>query len=59
MKRANLPSKILLLAVVIATALVASSCENGTGVGVGTGYPTRWGGGAGGGPPIFVGGPSY
>ena len=49
----------MILAVVIAAALVASSCEGGTGVGVGTGYPTRWGGGAGGGPPVFVGGPSF
>ena len=49
----------MILAVVIAAALVASSCEGGTGVGVGTGYPTRWAGGAGGGPPVFVGGPSY
>jgi hypothetical protein len=59
MKSAQRASRIMILAVVIAAALVAASCEGGTGVGVSTGYPTRWGGGAGGGPPIFVGGPAY
>ena len=52
-------SRILILAVVIAAALVASSCEGGVGVGVSTGYPARYGGGTSGGPPIFVGGPSF
>ena len=58
MNNAKRASRIMILAVVIAAALVASSCEGGTGVGVGTGYPTRWGSGTGG-PPVFVGGPSY
>ena len=59
MNSAKRASRIMILAVVIAAALVASGCEGGTGVGVSTGYPTRWAGGAGGGPPVFVGGPSY
>jgi len=59
MNSAKLASRMLVLAVVLLGALMASSCEGGTGVGVGAGYPTRWGGGAGGGPPVFVGGPSY
>ena len=58
MKTAKRASRIVILAVVIAAALVASSCEGGTGVGVSTGYPARWGGGTSG-PPVFVGGPSF
>jgi hypothetical protein len=38
-------------------ALVASSCDNVSGVGVGVGTTARWGGSMSG-PPIFVGGPS-
>lgn len=57
MNSAKLASRILILAAVLATALVASSCESGAGVGVGVGYPTRWGGTSG--PPVFVGGPSF
>lgn len=58
MNSAKLASKILLLGMALAVALVASSCESGVGVGVSTGYPTRWGGGTSG-PPVFVGGPAY
>ena len=57
MNSAKRAARIVILAVVIAAALVASSCEGGTGVGVSTGYPTRWGGTSG--PPVFVGGPSF
>jgi hypothetical protein len=57
MNVAKRASRILILAVVIAAALAASSCEGGVGVGVSTGYPTRWGGTSG--PPVFVGGPAY
>ena len=39
MNSAKRVSRILILAVVIAAALVASSCEGGVGVGVSTGYP--------------------
>ena len=38
-------------------ALAASSCDNVSGVGVGVGTTSRWGGPTSG-PPIFVGGPS-
>jgi len=58
MNSAKRVTRIMILAVVIAAALVASSCEGGVGVGVSTGYPARYGGGTSG-PPIFVGGPSY
>lgn len=58
MNSAKVASKIILLATVLVAALVASSCESGVGVGVSTGYPTRWGGGTSG-PPVFVGGPAY
>ncbi len=58
MKRMNLIPRVLVLAVVLASALVSLSCDSSTGVGVGVGYPTRYGGGAGR-PPVFVGGPSF
>ena len=51
--------RALLLAAVVAVALVASSCEGGAGVGVSAGAPTRWGSGASGAPPVFVGGPAF
>lgn len=44
MNSATHVSKIVLLTLAIIVALVASSCESGVGVGVSTGYPTRWGG---------------
>ena len=59
MNRTFLERALLLAAVVIVT-LVASSCEGGgVGVGVSAGAPTRWGRGASGAPPVFVGGPSF
>jgi hypothetical protein len=58
MNSATHVSKIVLLTLAIIVALVASSCESGVGVGVSTGYPTRWGGGTSG-PPVFVGGPAF
>jgi len=38
-------------------ALVASSCNSASGMGVGVGTPGRWGGSSSS-PPVFVGGPS-
>jgi len=58
MNSAKLVSRVVILAALVVVAVVASSCESGAGVGVGTGYPTRWGGGSSG-PPVFVGGPGY
>jgi hypothetical protein len=57
MKQPALVSAFLLTVIVLA-ALVSSACDSGGGMGVGVGAPTRWGGGSGG-PPIFVGGPSF
>ena len=48
-----------LVAQVVAAGLATSSCNGGSGVGVGVGTPARWGGGATQGPPIFVGGPAF
>jgi hypothetical protein len=56
MTRARLVSRTLAFAFILAAALASSSC-NSSGVGVGMDYPARWGAGATGGPPIFVGGP--
>jgi hypothetical protein len=56
MKRPNLVPRIVVLALILAGALASSSCDSGSGVGVGMNYPARWGGGTSG-PPIFVGGP--
>jgi hypothetical protein len=58
MKRTNLFPRVLFLGVVLAAALTSLSCDSSAGVGVGVGYPTRYGGGAGR-PPVFVGGPSF
>lgn len=44
------------LVLALAGALASASC-NSSGVGVGMDYPTRWGAGSTGGPPVFVGGP--
>ena len=57
MKRTSLVSRSVIAALLIAAALVASSCDSGGGMGVGVGYPARWGGTSG--PPVLVGGPVY
>jgi predicted small secreted protein len=56
--RATFTSRNLILVLVLFCALVSSSCQSDTGVGVGVDYPARWGGGTSG-PPIFVGGPAF
>jgi len=57
--RRGFPCSFVALAFAVAAALLASSCFFSTpGVGQGMDYPARWGGGSGGGPPVFVGGPS-
>ena len=56
--RSNSISRALFLVLVLLCALVSSSCQSDTGIGVGMDYPARWGGGSSG-PPIFVGGPSF
>ncbi|HET9369773.1 MAG TPA: hypothetical protein VFO19_05975 [Vicinamibacterales bacterium] len=55
----TLASRLFLIALLVAAALVASSCDSVSGVGMGVGTTARWGGGGTSGPPIFVGGPSY
>ena len=58
MKRPTIVSRVVILALTLVVALASMSCEGSSGMGVGVGYPTRWGGGTSG-PPVFVGGPSY
>jgi hypothetical protein len=55
--RANVVSRVFILAALLAVALVASSCDNGYGMGVGMDYGARWGGGSSG-PAVLVGGPT-
>lgn len=55
--RANVVSRIFMLATVLVAALMASSCDNKYGIGVGMDYGARWGGTNS--PPILVGGPAY
>jgi hypothetical protein len=52
----NFVSRAFILGLVIVAALVASSCDNGYGMGAGMNYGARWGGGASG-PGVIVGGP--
>jgi hypothetical protein len=58
MKRPTLTPRIVILAVALVVTLVSLSCDSSAGMGVGVGYPARWGGGTSG-PPVFAGGPSY
>jgi hypothetical protein len=39
-------------------AVAAHSCDSVSGVGMGVGTTSRWGGGSSS-PPVFVGGPSF
>jgi hypothetical protein len=54
---AKFVSRGFILGLVIAAALVSASCDSGSGMGMGTDYGARWGGGAAG-PDVFVGGPT-
>lgn len=58
-KHRNPLRRVFMLALVLAAALASWSCNGADGVGVGMGYPSRWGGGGSSGPPIFVGSPVY
>jgi hypothetical protein len=58
MNRPTLAPRVSILAITFFVAFTSLSCGSDTGVGVGVGYPTRWGGGTGR-PPVFVGGPSF
>jgi predicted small secreted protein len=55
MKLPRLTARAVIVLLLMFVALVASSCDNVSGVGVGVGTTARWGGSSG--PPIFVGGP--
>lgn len=57
MKLSHLASRAVIVMLLMFLALAASSCDNVSGVGVGVGTTSRWGGSTSG-PPIFVGGPS-
>jgi len=57
MKLPPFASRAVIVVLLMFAALVASSCENVSGVGVGVGTTARWGGSTSS-PPIFVGGPS-
>jgi hypothetical protein len=54
---AKFVSRGLILGLVIAASLMSWGCDNGYGMGVGTDYGARWGGGAAG-PDVFIGGPT-
>ena len=54
----HLASRTAIVLLLMFAALVAHSCDNVSGVGMGVGTTTRWGGSASS-PPIFVGGPSF
>ena len=58
MKRSHLLSRTVVVALVMLAALAAHSCDSVSGVGMGVGTTTRWGGGSSA-PPVFVGGPSF
>jgi predicted small secreted protein len=57
MKPPLFASRTLIVILVMFAALVASSCDSVSGVGVGIGTTARWGGTTSS-PPVFVGGPS-
>jgi hypothetical protein len=57
MDRTNFLSRAVILGLLLVAALVAASCDNGYGMGVGMDYGARWGGGASG-PTVLVGGPT-
>jgi predicted small secreted protein len=57
MMLARLHSRAVIVMLLTFAALAASSCNEVSGVGVGVGTQSRWGGGMSG-PPIFVGGPA-
>jgi hypothetical protein len=54
--KAHIDSRVVILALVLATALASSSCDDAGGFGMGVDSGARWSGGSG--PPVFVGGPS-
>ena len=57
MKPPPFASRAAIVILLMFAALVASSCNDVSGVGVGVGTTARWGGSSSS-PPIFVGGPS-
>ena len=57
MKPPPFASRAVIVILLMFAALVASSCNDVSGVGVGVGTTARWGGSSSS-PPIFVGGPS-
>jgi predicted small secreted protein len=57
MMLARLHSRAVIVMLLTFAALAASSCNEVSGVGIGVGTTSRWGGGMSG-PPIFVGGPA-
>ena len=57
MKLPHVASQAVIVMMLMFAALAAFSCESVSGVGIGVGTTTRWGGSTSG-PPIFVGGPS-
>ena len=58
MSRQNVFARVFFCSLILAAALVMSSCVNDMGVGIGFSSPSVWGAGGTTGPPIFVGGPS-
>ena len=58
MKLPPLAARALLLTLLTMAAVAAHSCDSVSGVGMGVGTTSRWGGGSSS-PPVFVGGPSF
>ena len=58
MKLPPLAARALLLILLTMAAVAAHSCDSVSGVGMGVGTTSRWGGGSSS-PPVFVGGPSF
>ena len=58
MKRPPLATRAAIIVLLTLAAVAAHSCDSVSGVGMGVGTTSRWGGGSSS-PPDFVGGPSF
>jgi hypothetical protein len=58
MKLPSFVARAMMIALLVLAAVAAHSCDSVSGVGMGVGTTSRWGGGSSS-PPVFVGGPSF
>ena len=58
MKLPPVAARAVIVTLLTLAAAVAHSCDSVSGVGMGVGTTSRWGGGSSS-PPVFVGGPSF